>query len=425
MLTYHDDPFVAPLEACRTYEPDAVIVMEDGLIQRAGPAGRILPQLDPALRVQRYPDSLILPGFIDAHTHYPQTPMIAAPARDLQDWLTRHTFRAEQAFADPGHAARVADVFLQELFRNGTTAAMVFCSVHPASVDALFTAARPYDMRIMAGKVCMDRHAPGPLLDTPQRAYEESSELIARWHGQGRAEYVLTPRFAPTSSDAQLARIGELAQAHPDMLIQSHLAETRAEVDLVASLFPDDASYTAVYARHHLLRPRALYGHGIHLNEAEWRLLHETGAGIAHCPTANFFLGSGAFHLRTAKNPARPVRVGLGTDIGAGTSFSLLQTLNEAYKAAQSHGGGLTAGQAFYLAGRGTAEALGLADRIGSIAPGLEADLTVLHLKSTPLIAYRMQQAGDLDDALFIQMTLADDRAIAATYVAGRAVHVA
>ncbi|MGE8355346.1 MAG: guanine deaminase [Microvirgula sp.] len=423
MLTFRDDPFTHALSACAVYEPDAIIVMANGLIDAAGPAADILPTLSADVPVTVWRDCVLLPGFIDSHVHYPQTEMIGAHGEQLIDWLNNYTFVAEQGFADKTHADEVADVFLREQHRNGVTASTVFCTVHPQSVDALFEAAARVNMRIMAGKVCMDRHAPDALLDTPQRAYDESKALIEKWHGRGRAEYVITPRFAPTSTPEQLDALGSLAQDFPTTLIQSHLAENIDELAWVRALFPSCAHYTDVYQRYGLLRPRALYGHGIHLSEAELDILSATGSAIVHCPTSNFFLGSGCFDLRRARDTRRPVAVGLGTDLGAGTSFSILQTLNEAYKAAQFHGFPLSAAQAIYLATRGNARALGLDDRIGAIEIGMEADIAVLDLMSTPLIAYRMKYARDWQDALFIQMTLGDDRAIAATYIAGQPVH--
>ena len=425
MLTFKADPYVSGMEKSMVYESDAVIVMEDGKISAVGQAKEILATLDDSVQVTEYKDSIILPGFIDSHVHYPQTEMIAAYGEQLIDWLNNYTFIAEQGFAKKEHAQEVAQVFLKEQFRNGVTASTVYCTVFPQSVDALFEEAQKYNMRIMAGKICMDRNAPAALLDTPQRAYDESKALINKWHKNGRAEYVITPRFAPTSTPEQLEMVGALAVEFPDTLIQSHVSENVNEVAWVKELFPECRDYTDVYAKYNLLRDRAIYGHGIHLSEDELSVLSETGTAIAHCPTSNFFLGSGYFDVKKAKDSRRPVRVGLATDLGAGTSFSILQTMNEAYKAAQLNGHPLSAGHAFYLATRGTAEALCLQDKIGSIAVGMEADLAVLNLKSTPIIEYRMRYVKNLEEALFVQMTLGDDRAIAATYIAGKAVYQA
>lgn len=425
MLTFTADPFFKDIKDCMVYESDAVIVMEGGKIVEVGSADQVLPLLPADIKVTRYTDSIIMPGFIDSHVHYPQTEMIAAYGEQLIDWLNNYAFIAEQGFAKKAHAAEVAAVFLKEQFKNGVTTSTVYCTVFPQSVDAVFEEAAKYNMRIMAGKVCMDRNAPAALLDTPQRAYDESRALIEKWHKQGRAEYVITPRFAPTSSVEQLEMLGALAQEYPDTLIQSHISENVHEVAWVQELFPKARDYTDVYMQYNLLRDRAIYGHGIHLSEDELSVFSETGAAIAHCPTSNFFLGSGYFNVKKAKDSHRAVRMGLATDIGAGTSFSILQTMNAAYKAAQLNGYALFAEQAFYLATRGTAEALCLQDKIGSIAVGMEADLAVMNLKSTPIIEYRMRYAKNLAETLFVQMTLGDDRAIAATYIAGIPVYVA
>ncbi len=420
MLTFKADPFFNEVKDCLVYEPDALIVMEKGKISAVGPAGALLPLLPQSTPVTRYHDSLIIPGFIDCHAHYPQAEIIASHGEQLIDWLNNYTFIAEQNYADKSRAAEAAEFFLNEQLRNGVTSSAVYCAVYPQSVDALFEEAQKRGLRIIAGKVCMDRNAPESLLDTPQRAYDDSKALIEKWHKKGRAAYAITPRFAPTSSPEQLEAVGALAREYPDAYIQSHVAENSSEAAWVKSLYPKARNYTEVYSSAGLLRERAIYGHGIHLSEDEFTAFSESGAAITHCPTSNFFLGSGCFNLKKAKDPKRPVRVALGTDIGAGTSFSMLQTMGEAYKAAQLNGYTLSAAQAFYLAGKGAAETLRLEDKIGSIAPGLEADLTVLNLKSTPLIEYRMRYAKDLAEVLFIQMTLGDDRAVAAVYVAGR-----
>lgn len=422
MLTFKKDPFFHEMDECLVYESDAVIVMEGGKITQVGRAQDILPSLD-GVEIKHYTDSIIIPGFIDSHVHYPQTEIIGAYGEQLLDWLNNYTFIAEQGFKNKEHASEVAKVFLKEQFRNGVTSSTVYCTVFPQSVDAIFEEAEKYDMRIMAGKVCMDRNAPEALLDTPQRAYDESSALIKKWHNKGRAEYVITPRFVPTSTPEQMEMMQALAVENPDMLIQSHVSENVNEVAWVKDLCPKAKDYTDAYAQYGLVRPRAIYGHGIHLTDRELSVFSETGAAVAHCPTSNFFLGSGCLNVKKLRDKNRPVHVGLATDLGAGTSFSMLQTMNEAYKAAQINGTPYTSLHSFYLASRGTAGALGLQDKIGTIAVGMEADLTVLNLKSTPIIDYRMKYAKDLEEALFIQMTLGDDRAIAATYVAGKEVY--
>jgi guanine deaminase len=330
---------------------------------------------------------------------------------------------AEQKFSEAGYAREVAQVFLNECLRAGTTTAAVYCTVHPQSVDVFFEEAEKRGLRMIAGKVLMDRNAPAALTDTAQRGYDESKALIEKWHGRGRALYAVTPRFAASSTREQMEMAGALWREHPGTYLQSHISENRAEVAWVRELYPERSGYLDVYDHYGQLGPRAIYGHGIWLTEAELRRCHETGTAIAHCPTSNQFLGSGLFNVANAIDPRRPVRVGLATDVGAGTTLSMLQTLNEAYKVAQLNGNSLSAGHAFYLATRGTAKALFLDDRIGSVAVGMEADVIVLDLKSTPLIEYRMRYCNDIHDVLFTQMTMADDRAIRATYIAGQVAH--
>ena len=419
-LTFTGDPFKDGLEHTMVYESDAIVAFGDGTITHFGPADTVKPMLPRGLHVQNYgPDTLISAGFLDSHVHFPQTPMIAAFGEQLLDWLNMYTFPTERKFADKDFASSVAKVFLNECLKNGITTSCVYCTVFPQSVDALFEEADKLGMRIAAGKVLMNRNAPDYLLDTTQSGYDDSKLLIKRWHGQNRLMYAITPRFAPTSTPDQLDSAATLWNEHPDCYMQTHVSENKGEIAWVKELFPDRAGYLDVYDHHKLCRPRAVFGHGIHLDDDEMQCMHNTGSAISHCPTSNFFLGSGYFNVHRAVDPARPVRVGIGTDLGAGTSFSMMLTLNEAYKAAQLNNNKLPAGHAYYLATRGTARAMYIEDKVGSIAPGMEADLVVLDMKSTPIIAYRMGFAKDIHEALFIQMTLGDDRAVQATYVAG------
>ena len=424
VLTYTGNPFLHRAGDTLRFERDALIVIDDRRIERFGPTSEVGPTLASDIPVETYgDDSLIMAGFIDCHVHFPQIGIIGAGGAQLLDWLAKYTFAVEERFEDAAYAREVARIFFDESLRNGITTSAVFCTVHAASVDALFEEALDRGLRAIAGKVLMDRNAAARLHDTAQSGYDASKALIERWHGRDRLLYAITPRFAVTSSAEQLEAAGALHAAHPDCFVQSHIAENRREVEWIRELFPERKDYLDVYDHHGLLGPRAIYGHGIWLSERELRRCHETGTAIAHCPTSNFFLGSGCLDLRNALMPERPLRVGLATDLGAGTSFSMLQTMNEAYKAAQLHGYALGAAQAFYLATRGTAHALYLDDAIGSIAPGMEADLVVLDLRSTPLIDYRMRQVSDLEETLFVQMTLGDDRAVRATYAGGRKVY--
>jgi guanine deaminase len=323
------------------------------------------------------------------------------------------------AFEDPAHAAAMARIFCDELLRNGTTTALVFCAVYPQSVDALFAEAERRGMRIAAGKVLMDRNAPEKLRDTAQQGYDDSKALIARWHGRSRCIYAITPRFAGTSTPEQLEAAGALWREHPDVMVQTHIAENRREIEWTAELFPERKNYLDIYDHYGLIGRRAVLAHGVHLSEDELCRCHQSGAALSHCPTSNMFLGSGLFRIAAAKDARRPVQVGLGTDIGGGTSFSLLATMGAAYEIAQLNGRALSAVEAFYLATLGGARAMGLEDRIGSIAPGKEADLVVLDPQATPLLALRSTRAESIEDLLFALMTLGDDRAVRATSVAG------
>ena len=432
VLTFHDDPHGKGIDDCASFIPDALIVLSEGKIVEVGPASEV--ELADDIPVTRYRDAIILAGFVDCHVHYPQTQMIAAPMSStnesaangsaangdrLIDWLNRYTFLTEQSFASYEHAREVAKVYLDECLRNGTTTASVFCTVHPESVEAFFDESHQRNMRNLAGKVLMDRNAPEELLDTPRTAYDQSKALIEKWHGRGRQLYCVTPRFAPTSSPEQLEAAGAVWGGHEGTYLQTHLSETKREIEWVRELFPNHSGYLDVYDQFGLLGPRSMLGHGIHLSEPELERLSESGGAIVHCPTSNLFLGSGLFSLPTALREDRPVRLGVGSDLGAGTSFSPLQTLNETYKVAQLNDYPIRALEAFYLATRGGARALYLEDTIGSVAPGMEGDLVVLDLHSTPIIRHRMKYCESLEEALFVQMIMGDDRAIRATYVAG------
>ncbi|GGE20767.1 guanine deaminase [Aureimonas endophytica] len=409
-----------PTDAPTCHEHGAVLV-RDGLIEAVGPAEAVLAGLDPGVRIIDHHRHLILPGFIDPHLHMPQTQVIGSFGTELMEWLAKYTFPEESRYGD-FDVAKAASVFLvDELLRSGTTTAGVYCTSHPQSVDAFFGECERRQLRMVAGKVMMDRNAPPRLLDTPERGYAESKALIARWHGRGRLEYAITPRFAPTSSEAQLEATKRLAAEHPDLHVQTHLSENHGEIAFVAELFPQDADYTAVYERHGLVRRKAMFGHCIHLSERERSALGRAGASAIFCPTSNLFLGSGLFDLAGCR--AAGIRVGLATDIGGGTSYSMLRTAAEAYKVLALRGQKLTAFEAFHLMTAGNAEAMGLETRIGRLQPGLEADLVVLDSHATPAMGWRMERAGTLAEELFALMTMGDDRAVVATYALGRRVH--
>ena len=417
------DPFLNPAEDCVLYESDGLVLVDEGLISAVGTYDALRDMLTDDVDLRHYPDAILMPGFIDAHIHYPQVEIIGSYGTQLLEWLNKYTFPTEAKFNDRDHAEQIADFFIAELQRNGTTAASVFCTSAPGSVDAIFEAAQRDNMLILAGVMMMDSHAPANLLDTAQSSYDDSKSLIERWHKRGRCLYTVSPRFALTSSPEQLELAGALIREQGDVRLQSHISENRAEVARAAELYPERSSYTDIYDHYGLLGERAIYGHGVHLSEAELRRFHETGTKIAHCPTSNFFIGSGLFDIETAKTAARPVTVGLGTDVGGGTSFSMLQTMAEAYKMAQMRGISVTALQNYYLATLGSAEALGIADRVGKLAPGYAADITVLDPQATPLLALRADVAESLDELLFALLICADDRAVQATFVAGALAH--
>jgi guanine deaminase len=424
LVSFAGDP-AASTDAVR-YWPDGIVAIESGRIAAVGDASAIGPTLSPQTPVDHYADHLVLPGLIDTHIHYVQIEAIASFGLQLLDWLKNYAFIAEQKYADPAFAARQARFFLDELLRNGTTTALVYCSVHPHSADALFTEAERRGMGIAAGKVMMDRNVPDGLRDDAASSYADSKALIARWHKRGRARYAITPRFAITSTPAQLETAGTLLREHPDCLVQTHLSENLAEIETTRRLFPQASSYTDVYHRFGLLGPTTVLGHCIHLSEDEMALLAQTRSVAAFCPTSNLFLGSGLFDHAAMTKQERPVRVGLATDVGGGTSYSMLRTADAAYKVFQLRGNKLSAYQAFHMMTRGNAEALGLAQEIGSLEPGRYADLVVLDARATPAMRARMAAVHDrLDEELFVLMIMGDDRSVKATYVQGERVTLA
>lgn len=420
VLHLREDPARAPVEEAVAYHPDGVLVIEDGHVAACGAWDDLGPGLDTA-EVEHLPGRLITPGFVDAHIHYPQVDVMAAWGAQLLDWLNTHTFPAEQAFADPAHAAAVAEVFLDQLLANGTTSALCFGTVHKVSAEALFEAALARDMRLIAGKVLMDRNAPPALTDTVQSGRADTEALIRAWHGRGRLGYAVTPRFAVTSTDAQLAMAGELLAAHPRVLLHTHMSENLAEIETVGRLFPDDRDYLAVYDRHGLVGPRSVFAHCVHCSDDAFRRLAHAGSAIAFCPSSNLLLGSGLFPL--ARAAAAGVAVALGTDVGGGGAFSQIAMMGEAYKVGQLQGDNLDPLQAIYLATLAGARALRIDDRVGNFEVGKEADFVVLDLSATPLLARRTAGARTLPELLFVLAVLADDRVVERTYVMGRPAH--
>lgn len=419
LLHFHADPAFHEHAYC--WHRDGLLLVEDGKVRAAGDYDALIASLPQGVPVHDYSGRLIMPGFIDTHLHFPQTDMIASPAPGLLPWLETYTFPTERQFGDPAHAREVAEFFLDQLLRCGTTTAMVYCTVHRASVDAFFEASGARNLRMAAGKILMDRNCPDFLCDTAEGGARDTEDLIGKWHNKGRAMYAITPRFAPTSTERQLSLTGELARAYPDTFIQTHVSENPDECKWVQSLFPKARSYLDVYDSYGLMRERAMYGHCIWLDERDFARMAESGAAAAVCPTSNFFLGSGLFDFEKAD--AARVNLSLATDVGGGTSFSMLQTMNEAYKVARLKGSYLPAVRMFYLATLGAARSMQLEGTIGNFAPGAEADFIVVDPKCTPLLARRTASCDELEELLFALALLGDDRAIEATYACGRQVH--
>ena len=395
---------------------DGALIVEDGRILAAGPAAELADGIDAA--VLDFTGSIIIPGMIDCHVHYPQLDIIASFGEQLMDWLDRYAYPGEMRLANTEYARELAELFVEQLIANGTTSALVFATVHPHSADILFEAAQAKNLRLVTGKVLMDRDAPEPLRDTPETAYTDSRRLIEKWHGRGRLGYAITPRFALTSSEAQLERAGELAAEFPDVWIHTHLAENHREIQEVADAFPWSDSYLGVYERFGLLRERAVFAHCLHLSDDDRQHLATSGSAAAFCPTSNLFLGSGLYNLQTMSKAG--VRTGLATDVGGGTSLSMLRTMGEAYKVLQLQNQVLTAGRALYLATLGAAEALGIDRFVGNFAKGKEADFVVLDPSRTELSAHRDAHSRTVAERLFALMHLGDDRHVAATSIEGK-----
>jgi len=394
-----------------------LIDTETGTVNAVGDARDMVAKLD-GVDIQRYENKIIMPGFIDTHIHYPQVDVIASYGEQLLDWLNNYTFPTELQFKDPEFASETANFFLDELLKNGTTSALVFGTVFKESVDAFFEASAQRNTRMICGKVMMNRNAPDGLCDDVQSSFNDSQALIDQWHGNGRQLYAVTPRFAITSTGDQLEKAGELIKNNPGVYMQTHLSENKAEIAFVKELFPERSSYLDVYDHYGLLGERSVFAHGVHLDEVDYKRLSETGSSISFCPTSNLFLGSGLFDLQASKD--FNVQVSVATDVGGGTSFSMLQTLNEAYKIGQLKDYSLDARQAFYMMTLGNAKTLQLDDKIGNFEPGKEADFVVVDLASTALMERKQSKCKTLDEVLFSLMMLGDDRAISETHVAGK-----
>ncbi len=416
IMDFVDDPFLASDAACRYFE-DGLLLVEDGKVSDFGDYATLKGSIDPNVEMMDYRGYLIMPGFIDSHVHYAQTDIIASHGAQLLDWLERYTFPLEGQFSDEAVAADTAQFFIRQLLANGTTSAMVFATIHPQSVDAIFNAAQQQKMRLISGKVMMDRNAPEYLRDSAQSSYDESKALIEKWHRKDRLDYAVTPRFAPTSSEAQLKVAQQLLQEYPDLYLQSHVAENPGEVAWVKRLFPWSRSYLDVYNHFGLLTDRSVYAHCIYLDEQDRKEMSEVGATASFCPTSNLFLGSGLFDMQAMLD--HHIALAPGTDVGGGTSFSLLKTLHEGYKVCQLKGFNLSPFHAFYLLTLGAARALSLAHKIGNFETGKEADFVVLDLNASELMQRRMRRAENLAEQLFALIILGDDRNVHATHILG------
>ena len=419
------DPSEQEERAYRYFSPGALLIQQ-GKVVEAGFVEQIKTKYatqltQPDCQIKDYSGQLIIPGLIDTHIHFPQTEMIAAYGEQLLTWLDKYAFPTEKKFKDLSYAKQVADLFLDELLRNGTTTALVFGSVHPESVEAFFSQAQQRNLRMIAGKVMMDRNCPTDLSDTAESGYQESKQLIEKWHGVDRLSYAVTPRFAPTSTPEQLHNCGKLLKEYPGLYLHTHLSENLNECNWVKSLFAEHQDYLSVYESAGLVQKRAVFAHGIHLSERELTSLAKNQAAISHCPTSNLFIGSGLFNLKACEHHG--INVALGTDVGGGTSFSLLQTFNEAYKVQQLQGNNISAFKGFYLATLAGARALDLEGTIGNFMPGCEADFLVLDNAPTPFLGFRLKQCQRLEDRLFSLMMLGDDRVISETYIMGQSVH--
>lgn len=418
LLSFLAEPHSADDKDAFSYIEDGALVVADGMILACGDYASLDEADRQNAHVIDHRPHLIMPGFIDAHLHFPQMHAVGSWGAQLIEWLNTYTFPAEARFADKAHADRMADWFLDQLVSQGTTTVATYCTVHPTSATALFQAATRRNYRLIAGKVLMDRNAPDAVLDTPQKGYDESKALIARWHGQGRIDYAITPRFAITSTPEQLASVATLIDEHPDCYVQTHLDENHYEIELTLSLYPEARDYLDIYERYGMLGPKSLFGHCIHLNDRERAAMADSGSVAVFCPTSNLFLGSGLFD--EAKMKAAGIRTAIATDIGGGTDYSMLRTLDEAYKVLQLQNQNLDPLRAFYWLTLGNARALSKEARIGTLLPGTEADIVVLDSYATPTMAMRMETVTKLREELFVLQTFGDDRAVAETYVSGK-----
>ncbi|CDX12078.1 guanine deaminase [Mesorhizobium plurifarium] len=402
------------------YEEDGALLIDNGRIVAAGSYAEVTKKAGVGVETIDHRPHLILPGFLDAHVHVPQMQIIASYGAELLDWLNKYTFPEESKFQNAQHGRRIARLFLDEMLRHGTTSVVAYCSVHKSSVEAFFAESHERNMLNVAGKVMMDRNAPDGVLDTPQTGYDDSKALIAEWHGKGRQLYAITPRFAITSSPEQMEMAGALCREYPDLHMQTHLSENHAEIAFTQELYPWSRDYTDVYEHYGLLGKRSLFGHCIHLSEREADALSQSGSVAVFCPTSNLFLGSGLFDYQRYRRREKPLRIAAATDVGGGTNYSMLRTMDEGYKVIALNGEKLNPFQSFWQLTRGNAEALSVADKVGTLEEGTDADIVVLDAHATPGMRLRMETVETLAEELFLLQTLGDDRVVREVYVAGR-----
>ncbi|MBL4805827.1 MAG: guanine deaminase [Rhodobacteraceae bacterium] len=415
-LSFSANPWQVPVDDAVQHVRRGAVLIDGGLIRAVGPADDLKTKY-PEAKITDYGDHLIIAGFIDSHAHFSQTAIIASWGKRLIDWLNTYTFPEETRFHDAKYAAQVAETYLDLNLSNGITTACAYCTIHPESVDAYFTAAQKRGLRMMGGKVMMDRNAPDGLRDTAQSGYDDSKALLRKWHGKDRLSYVITPRFAPTSTETQLEATGALWAQFPDCLMQTHLSEQSEEIAWVRDLFPDQQDYLAVYEHFGLTGPGAVLGHSIYLSDREWSAIRDGGSSLAHCPTSNAFIGSGLFNATKAHEMKIPT--GLATDVGGGSSFSMLRTMASAYEIGQLRGDALHPAQLLWMATQGSADALHVGNKIGNLVAGREADIVVIDMASTPVIEQRVKRAEDFWEQIFPTIMLGDDRAISAVWVNG------
>ncbi|MDR6102972.1 guanine deaminase [Agrobacterium larrymoorei] len=425
LLSFKRAPLSIDDTASYLYIEDGGLLVSDGKIAEIGDYTDIRAQAPEDVTEKDHRPHLIVPGLIDMHLHFPQMQVIGSYAANLLEWLNTYTFPEECRFVESAHAQRIATHFYDELIRHGTTTAVAYCSVHKTSADAFFAEALKRNMLMVGGKVMMDRNAPQGLLDTPELGYDETRQVIADWHGKGRNHVAITPRFAITSTPKQMEAAQALAQEFPDLFIQTHLSENLDEIKYTCELYPEAIDYTDIYVRYGLMGKKTLLGHAIHLSDREADVLSETGAVAVHCPTSNLFIGSGLFPMKKLQRREKPVRIAVATDIGGGSSYSMLRTMDEAYKIQQLLGERLNPLESWYLMTRGNAEALSMVDRIGTLDAGTDADITVLNASSTPAMALKMEVVTSLTEELFLMLTMGDDRTVVETYVAGSAAKTA